>query len=399
VYAASYQDRPLDGLQALRHVALALKAIHQLGYAHRDVKPANVLLTPDGIMLADFGLCLQVEDDAERLTAPDEAAGSRLYVAPENESGVNEDRDQRSADFYAFAKLAWAVLAGRQPPARERQRDRGLRLQDVLGDPRFGALDTLFDGLLNINPRVRLQDWNVLVDELSAFERALLGQPIDRSPALDQKLMQAARRIADSPTVRNAVDTQSQAQRLDEWMGTVLNFLSTAAASVRAETERLQAAMGDAFSIGPGAGGASLSTLAQVQPRVVPAGVNPSAPSGPWGGSAAAWMIIPRLGQQLPHFHLGVHTSLQTTGLWLVRNAWFKHWEGAVYTVPDWLFDQSHSAVGPLPLFATPTLEAATRFSAATAAAFLPMASAYLTAVAEGADPQHSSYWGLPPSE
>lgn len=398
VQSASYKDRSQDGLRVLRHVASALKAIHQVGYAHRDVKPGNILLTPDAVVLADFGLCLQVDDDAERLTLPDEAVGSRLYVAPENESGINEDMDQRPADFYAFAKVAWAVLAGRQPPARELQRETGSRLRDIVGDPRFGALDTLFDGLLNLNPRVRLQDWTVVIDELSAFERALLGQAVSPSHAVEQKLAEAARRISDSASVRNAVDTRSQSQRREEWMWTVLNFISTAAPAVRAETDRLQTLMGDAFSIGPGAGGASLWALAQRLPQVAPVGVDPGAPSGPWGGSAVAWIIRPQLGQPVPTFFFGIHTSLQAAGLWLVRIAWFEHIQvdlGGNYTVPAWLFEQSHSAAGPLPLFVTATLEAASAFSAATAAAFLPMASAYLSAVADGADPQDPSYWAI----
>jgi serine/threonine protein kinase len=117
---APSDDSALARLDLLRRVAEALREVHGHGVAHRDVKPSNVLLAEGGIALSDFGLCLHLDDDDERLTTHGEAVGSRLYTAPENESGMNEELDQRPADFYAFGKVSWAVLAGEQPPARER---------------------------------------------------------------------------------------------------------------------------------------------------------------------------------------------------------------------------------------------------------------------------------------
>jgi serine/threonine protein kinase len=52
-------------------------------------------------VLADFGLAIEVLDPEQaRLTSTSEAVGSRYYIAPENENGVNESVDQRPADFY-----------------------------------------------------------------------------------------------------------------------------------------------------------------------------------------------------------------------------------------------------------------------------------------------------------
>ena len=113
------------------------------------------------LLLADFGLALSVEEqhDEPRLTDSAEAVGSRLYIAPENESGFNPDVDQRPADCYAFAKLAWALLAGKDPPARELQTEHQHRLATTAGAPELSRLDALFTQLLILDPRARLNDW------------------------------------------------------------------------------------------------------------------------------------------------------------------------------------------------------------------------------------------------
>ena len=108
-----------DRLVLARHVARVLASLHDAGYAHRDLKPANVLLHGDDVVLADFGLCLDLDDLVERLTATSEAIGSRFYIAPENEEGMQEQVDQRPADFYAFGKTLWAMVVRARPLPRE----------------------------------------------------------------------------------------------------------------------------------------------------------------------------------------------------------------------------------------------------------------------------------------
>jgi serine/threonine protein kinase len=106
-------------LDRCRTLAKALLEVHQHGYAHRDLKPENILFDGDALRLGDFGLCLEV-NEARRVTSTEEAVGSRYFIAPENEGGLNEANDQRPADFYAFGKLLWYILTGRPLP-REQQ--------------------------------------------------------------------------------------------------------------------------------------------------------------------------------------------------------------------------------------------------------------------------------------
>lgn len=173
-----YANNHAAGIDLLRAVAHALSEMHACEYAHRDIKPANVLLDDDERpLLADFGLALTVQEqqDETRLTDTAEAVGSRLYIAPENESGFNPALDQRPADCYAFAKLAWALLAGRTPPAREDQIEhRHRRLASVTGVSKLSRLDSLFEQLL-LDRQARLIDWEVVEQELAATARALRG--------------------------------------------------------------------------------------------------------------------------------------------------------------------------------------------------------------------------------
>jgi serine/threonine-protein kinase len=97
-------------------VAQALDYAHQRGLLHRDVKPANILLTkPDEsnarIILADFGIGLRV-DEVSGLTATNMAVGTLRYAAPEQLRG--EALDHR-ADQYALAATAYHLLTGKPP--------------------------------------------------------------------------------------------------------------------------------------------------------------------------------------------------------------------------------------------------------------------------------------------
>ncbi|MEE6177920.1 serine/threonine-protein kinase [Mycobacterium sp. 050134] len=107
---------PGEVVPIITAVASALDYAHQRGLLHRDVKPANILLTdPDGqarrIFLADFGLARQI-DDPVGLTATDMTVGTVAYVSPEQLKG--EPVDGR-ADQYALACTAFHLLTGTQP--------------------------------------------------------------------------------------------------------------------------------------------------------------------------------------------------------------------------------------------------------------------------------------------
>lgn len=103
-------------LEIVTAIAEALDYAHSRGLLHRDVKPANILLTDPSaarrrILLADFGVARRV-DDISGLTATNMAVGSMAYSPPEQLLG--QDLDGR-ADQYALAASAFHLLAGRSP--------------------------------------------------------------------------------------------------------------------------------------------------------------------------------------------------------------------------------------------------------------------------------------------
>jgi serine/threonine protein kinase len=95
-------------------VARALDSAHKRGLLHRDVKPANIMLThldDDGeqrILLTDFGLARDVNDDSG-FSASDMTLGTVAYCAPEQLLGEDVDR---AADQYALAATAYHLLTG-----------------------------------------------------------------------------------------------------------------------------------------------------------------------------------------------------------------------------------------------------------------------------------------------
>ena len=192
--------RDLDsGLTFLIGLAEALAQVHEV-VAHRDLKPANVLLEGDRGFLTDFGLCLSAVDGDPRLTAEDEAVGSRFYIAPENENGLNEDLDQRPADFYAFGKIAWVVLAGRRPLAREDHTLPENRLSVLHDDIRLQPLDALLADMTSRELRKRLVDWVPVVQILGDVRLGLRDEQQGDSVSDEVERAIAAARVYEIST-------------------------------------------------------------------------------------------------------------------------------------------------------------------------------------------------------
>ncbi|PZS28374.1 MAG: hypothetical protein DLM58_17165 [Pseudonocardiales bacterium] len=100
-------------LTVLGDVAGALAAAAAAGVIHRDVKPGNVFVLPQGrAKLGDFGLARVVADPSVFRTTDGQAGGTPAYFPPEVSQGA--DPDERS-DAYSFAVMAYEVLTGRQP--------------------------------------------------------------------------------------------------------------------------------------------------------------------------------------------------------------------------------------------------------------------------------------------
>ena len=103
---------PVRAVEILAQVAGALDALHAAGHAHRDVTPGNVILSPEGAVLADLGLAHRLAEEVD-LTDPGHLLGTPAYLPPEALAGAA--RPGPPGDVYMLSVLLWHMLAGGLP--------------------------------------------------------------------------------------------------------------------------------------------------------------------------------------------------------------------------------------------------------------------------------------------
>lgn len=107
-------DKVLD---IVAQTAAALQAAHAAGLVHRDIKPGNLLITPDGrVKITDFGIA-RIADQVP-LTATGQVMGTVQYLSPEQASGHPASP---TTDIYSLGIVAYEALAGRRPFTGESQ--------------------------------------------------------------------------------------------------------------------------------------------------------------------------------------------------------------------------------------------------------------------------------------
>ncbi|MFJ3497878.1 serine/threonine-protein kinase [Streptomyces sp. NPDC086091] len=134
-------------------VLAALRAAHNAGVLHRDVKPANVLLAEDGrVVLTDFGIATIEGDTA--LTMTGEVIGSPEYLAPERALG----RDPGPAsDLWSLGALLYTAVQGRSPFRRTSALAtlRAVVDEELPPAHKAGPLKAVIDGLMTKDPATR----------------------------------------------------------------------------------------------------------------------------------------------------------------------------------------------------------------------------------------------------
>lgn len=103
----------VDKSVILSQIGAGLQYAHQRNVIHRDVKPANVMVLPDGtVKVLDFGIARIVNDTRTRHTATGMLIGTVEYMAPEQIQGADADE---LTDIFSYGVLSYELLTGRKP--------------------------------------------------------------------------------------------------------------------------------------------------------------------------------------------------------------------------------------------------------------------------------------------
>jgi tRNA A-37 threonylcarbamoyl transferase component Bud32 len=209
-------DGPLTPVATARiglAVLDALTAAHAAGVLHRDVKPHNVLIGPDGrVVLTDFGLATFVDDGS--VTGPGVIVGSPQYVSPER---ARDGASTVESDLWSLGATLYAAVEGRSPYARESAMATLLALATEAPDPcvRAGGLAPVLAGLLLRDPADRPSAAEV-AEGLRAVAGVEAGTRTDaRTGKIGRPLVPAQRRRALPDAAPDAAPVAPMAVAVD----------------------------------------------------------------------------------------------------------------------------------------------------------------------------------------
>jgi serine/threonine protein kinase len=175
--------RELDAiLRYFEKVARALHVAHEAGVVHRDIKPGNLMVTPDGEpMILDFGLAHEAGERDVRLTATASPVGTPLYMAPEQVRQGRHPLDRR-VDVYALGVTIYETLT-LVPP--------------------YGAsgIADAYESVLRVTPTGARTHNSALPPELDAVLACALEKDPARRYATALALAEDLRRVRDSEPI------------------------------------------------------------------------------------------------------------------------------------------------------------------------------------------------------
>lgn len=175
-------------LNIIAQSARALAAAHAQGLVHRDVKPGNIMITPDDrVKITDFGIARLA--DQVPLTATGQVMGTAQYLAPEQATG---QAATPSSDMYSLGIIGYECLAGRRPFTGESQIAIALaQVNDPpppLPDDVPAPAAALMMCLLSKDPAQRPESATALASAVDAIRRKDFAAALKAVPPLAQFL-------------------------------------------------------------------------------------------------------------------------------------------------------------------------------------------------------------------
>ncbi|WP_170311012.1 serine/threonine-protein kinase [Modestobacter muralis] len=255
-------DRTVD---VLRQTAAALAAAHEAGVVHRDVKPGNVLVRPDGVVkITDFGIAWSA--GSVPLTKTGQVVGTASYLSPEQAAGAHATA---ASDVYSLGMVGYECLTGRRAFDGDNSVTIALRhLRDQpepLPEDVPAGIRTLVERAIVKDPAQRYPDGAAVV---AAVDEVLAGRqlpPVQRTDTQSFWLLPDAAAYTGASTARAAA-TRSGGSRLGRLLVPVLALLVGAgmATAVLQTVSPGGGTTATAAAIGAGAPGPAAPTSASV---------------------------------------------------------------------------------------------------------------------------------------
>jgi len=188
----------LEAAAVAADIADALAFAHRNGVVHRDVKPGNVLITPDGeVKVTDFGIARA--DSSDALTRTGSVMGTATYFSPEQAQGLHLDG---RSDVYSLGVVLYEMVTGMPPftadspvsVAYKHVREEPAAPSEIATDVP-GSMDRIVLTAMAKDVDARYQSADALRADLLRFERGrpLLGGPmVAATAALDESIVVAA---------------------------------------------------------------------------------------------------------------------------------------------------------------------------------------------------------------
>ncbi|MGW1609019.1 serine/threonine-protein kinase [Streptomyces sp. NPDC002285] len=263
---------PGEAARIGRSMAAALRAAHDVGVLHRDVKPANVLLGNDGrIVLTDFGIA--VESGSPSLTRTGELVGSIQYLAPERlRSGIAEPGP--ASDLWSLGATLYEAVEGRPPFGRDTAIETAYAIAADTYDPPRNAEDLapVIEGLLVKEPdrRMAAKEAEHLLSRVAGEATAPLDPPTrpERMPATRT----AAPTTPVTPTTPDAAPGRKRGRRTALWIASALVIAATVTGAVLLRPGGGLASSDDDAPRSPSRPASGTSPAPSASPSPVPAG-------------------------------------------------------------------------------------------------------------------------------
>jgi eukaryotic-like serine/threonine-protein kinase len=197
-------------LSLLRQTAFGLGEAHQAGMVHRDVKPGNILVRPDGsVKITDFGIAWSARSVA--LTRTGQVIGTPQYLSPEQAEGRPATP---ASDVYALGLIGYECLTGNK--AFEGDNAVTIALKQVRQEPEPlpdelpAEVRTLIGRALAKNPAVRFSNGAAFV---AAIDDVRAGRPLPEAPPTVNVVAAAADPVPGPETVTTGPVTRPPAER------------------------------------------------------------------------------------------------------------------------------------------------------------------------------------------